>query len=86
MIFTRSDRFKNNYSKLNEEIKKKVKTKLNLMSKNPMHPSLRTKRIQGTENIFEASINMTIRMTWQYVENGILLRNVGEHDETLKNP
>lgn len=86
MIFTRSDRFKNNYAKLNDEIKKKVKAKLKLMSENPMHPSLRTKRVQGTENIFEASINMNVRMTWQYVESGILLRNVGEHDETLKNP
>ncbi len=86
MIFTRSDRFKNNYAKLNDEIKKKVKAKLKLMSENPMHPSLRTKRVQGTENIFEASINMDVRMTWQYVESGILLRNVGEHDEILKNP
>lgn len=86
MIFTRSDRFKNNYAKLNDEIKKRVKAKLKLMSENPMHPSLRTKRVQGTENIFEASISMSIRMTWQYIERGILLRNVGEHNETLKNP
>lgn len=86
MKFIRSDRFKENYSKLNDEIKKKVKIKLKLMAENPMHPSLRTKRIQGTENIFEASINLNIRMTWQYVKNGIILRNIGEHDETLKNP
>jgi mRNA interferase RelE/StbE len=86
MIFTHSDRFKENYVKLNEEIKKRVKTKLKLMAENPMHPSLRTKRVQGTQNIFEASVNMSIRITWQYVESGILLRNIGEHDETLKNP
>jgi hypothetical protein len=53
--------------------------------RNPMHPSLCTKRVQGTQNILEASVNMNIRMTWQYVESGILLRNIGEHDETLKN-
>jgi mRNA interferase RelE/StbE len=86
MIFTHSDRFKENYVKLNEEIKKRVKTKLKLMAENPMHPSLRTKRVQGTQNIFEASVNMSIRITWQYVENGIFLRNIGEHNETLKNP
>ena len=86
MIFIRSDRFKVNYLKLNDEIKKKVKTKLKLMAENQMHPSLRTKRVQGTQNIFEASINLNIRMTWQYVENGILIRNIGEHDETLKKP
>lgn len=86
MIFIRSDKFKENYFKLNDEIKKKVKSKLRLMSENTMHPSLRTKRVQGTDNIFEASITMSIRMTWQYVEGNILLRNIGEHDETLKNP
>ncbi len=86
MMFTRSDRFKQNYGGLNEEIKKRVKTKLKLLAENPKHPSLRTKRVQGTENIFEASVNMSIRMTWQYIESGILLRNIGEHDETLKNP
>jgi mRNA-degrading endonuclease YafQ of YafQ-DinJ toxin-antitoxin module len=86
MIFARSDRFKENYAKLNDDIKKKVRDKLKLMAENPMHPSLRTKKIQGTEKIFGASINMSVRLTWQYIENGILLRNIGEHDETLKNP
>ncbi|NJD02346.1 MAG: hypothetical protein FIA99_07070 [Ruminiclostridium sp.] len=86
MIFLRSDRFKENYQKLDDEIKKKVKVKLKQMAENPMHPSLRTKRVQGTQHVFEASINMSIRMTWQYVESGILLRNIGEHDITLKSP
>ena len=86
MIFTRSDKFKENYSKLNDGIKNKVKGKLKLMAANPMHPSLRTKRLLGTQNIFEASINMGIRMTWQYTDNGILLRNIGKHDDTLKDP
>jgi hypothetical protein len=29
---------------------------------------------------------MSIRMTWEYFEDGILLRNIGEHDRTLKRP
>ena len=63
-----------------------LKNKLELMIENPRHPSLRTKKIQGQDNIFEASITMDIRITWQYTEDGILLRNIGEHDRTLKNP
>lgn len=43
---------------------------------NPRHPSLRSKKIQGTDNIFEASVNMDIRITWQYISDGILLRNL----------
>jgi hypothetical protein len=56
------------------------------MSRNPHHPSLRTKKIQGTDDIFESSINMSIRMTWQYESESILLRVVGDHDAVLKNP
>ena len=29
---------------------------------------------------------MGIRMTWQYTDDGVLLRNIGEHDKTFKNP
>ena len=81
-----SDRFVAHYRRLEKTMQNKVKAKLKLMSENSMHPSLRTKRVQGTQNIFEASINAGIRMTWQYIENGILLRSIGKHDETFKNP
>ena len=68
------------------DIKKALRIKLELMVENPRHPPLRTKKIQGQEGIFEASVTMGICMTWQYTEGGILLRNTGEHDTTLKNP
>jgi len=71
---------------LTREVQKQLKKKLEIMLENPRHPSLRTKKIQGTTGIFEASINMDIRMTWKYIEGGIMLRNIGEHDQTLKNP
>jgi hypothetical protein len=48
--------------------------------------SLRTKKIRGKEDIFKTSINTHIRMTWNYYEGKILLRTIGEHDKTLKNP
>jgi mRNA-degrading endonuclease YafQ of YafQ-DinJ toxin-antitoxin module len=58
---------------------------LQLLEENPQHPSLRTKKIQGTERIFEASLNMAVRITFEYVKpDTIYLRNVGEHDKTLK--
>lgn len=86
MTYKRLERFAKAYQLLDDSTKNAVKVKLELMAQNPFHPSLRTKKVQGKVGIFEASINMSIRMTWQYIENGILLRNIGEHDETLKNP
>ena len=58
---------------------------LKMIEANPQHPSLRAKKIQGTDRIFEASINMSIRITFEYIKpDTIYLRNAGEHDKTLK--
>jgi mRNA-degrading endonuclease YafQ of YafQ-DinJ toxin-antitoxin module len=82
-----SENFKKNVEKLPIEIKRQLKKKLEIMLENPRHPSLRVKKLKGRKDgVFEASINMDIRMTWEYVDGGILLRNIGEHEETLKNP
>ncbi|ADQ40235.1 cytotoxic translational repressor [Caldicellulosiruptor acetigenus I77R1B] len=81
-----SQLFKEKVSKLPPDVKKILKKKLELLLQNPYHPSLRTKKIQGTKDIFETTITMGIRLTWQYKEDGIILRNIGEHDKTLKNP
>lgn len=69
-----------------EKVKKILRRKLKLLIENPKHPSLRVKKIQGQKDIFEASITMSIRITWQYYNDGLLLRNLGEHDKTLGNP
>jgi len=80
-----SEHFKRDYKDLTKEERKFFHKKILLMRENPRHPSLRTKKIQGKKGIFETSITMDIRITWQYVENGIYIRSIGEHDSTLKN-
>jgi mRNA interferase RelE/StbE len=86
MEFLFTARFKKSYKKLGENDKNAIKKKLLLMSRNPHHPSLRTKKVKGTGGIFECSITMSIRMTWEYEGESILLRGVGDHDEVLDNP
>ncbi|HCT64367.1 MAG TPA: hypothetical protein DIC60_03700 [Lachnospiraceae bacterium] len=80
------NRFKKEFKNLSMEEKKAFEAKMRLMSENPYHPSLRIKKIQGKESIFECSITMAIRMTWEYINDNIYLRVIGEHDYTLKNP
>ncbi len=86
MEFIFTDRFKKSYNQLSKEEKKTLHKKFLLMIKNPHHPSSRTKKVQGTDNIFECTINMAVRMTWQYDKNSIVLRVIGDHDEVLRNP
>ena len=51
--FTFTPRFQKHFKSLTEQEKKQLMNKLKLLSENPMHPSLRTKRIQGAEDLFE---------------------------------
>lgn len=61
--------------------KKLLKSKLELLTENPSHPSLRTKRIQGTIDLFECSVNMDIRIIWYYEDDRmIILVDIGHHD------
>ena len=79
--FVFTEKFKKHFAKLNNNEKKQLKNKLELLSNNPMHPSLRTKRIQGTKYLFECSVNMDIRIIWFYEGDVlIILLDVGHHD------
>ena len=78
---TYTDRFKKHYTRLTPVEKKQFKTKLSVFADNPLHPSLRTKRIQGTEDLFEFSVNMDIRVIWFYEGEALVaLVDIGHHD------
>ena len=79
--FTFTKQFQKHYKNLTVQEKKQLQNKLQLLSENPMHPSLRTKRIQGTKDLFECSVNMDIRIIWYYEGDKIIvLVDVGHHD------
>lgn len=78
---TYTERFFKNFKRLNEAEKKQLKNKLAILTENPTHPSLRAKRIQGTDDLFELSVNMDIRVIWFYEgETLIVLVDIGHHD------
>jgi hypothetical protein len=86
MIVVRSPRFDRAYKKLSAEVRERFKDKFQLLAaSNFTHPSLRVKRIRGTDGIWEASIDMAHRFTFEKIEGGIRLRVVGPH-EVLNNP
>ena len=78
---TFTSRFQKHFEVLTDTEKKQLQKKLRLLTENPLHPSLRTKRIQGTADLFECSVNMDIRIIWYYEGNTmIILVDVGHHD------
>jgi mRNA-degrading endonuclease RelE of RelBE toxin-antitoxin system len=79
--FTFTNRFQKHYKSLTEQEKAQLMKKLNLLVENPAHPSLRTKRIQGTDKLYESSVNLDVRIIWYYEEAAlIVLADVGHHD------
>lgn len=73
--------FKKNLKKLSQNEQKSIARKLVLLAQNPFHPSLRTKKVQSLEDVFECSVNMDIRILWAYKNiKIILLLFVGHHD------
>lgn len=79
--FTFTHRFQKHFKELTLQEKKLLKSKLELLAANPSHPSLHTKRIQGTADLFECSVNMDIRIIWYYEgDKMIILVDVGHHD------
>lgn len=92
MNIRRSDKFKGDCKALSDDIQMLVNKKLRLLmegfEKGKTQPSLRIKKIQGTNNpvIREMSITMGIRATFSIEGNMIVLRRLGGHDRVLKKP
>ena len=80
MHFEATRRFQKDYRKLPQEIKDLFKKKLDLLIREPTHPSLRHRLMAGTKNIFEFSVTMNYRVTYQRDQNIGYLRRIGTHD------
>ncbi|MCL2168521.1 MAG: cytotoxin [Defluviitaleaceae bacterium] len=79
--FTFSKRFRKSFGKFEQKDKERILKKLDMLSVDPYHPSLRTKHYKSREGSFEASVNMDIRIIWYYEDdNTIYLSDVGHHD------
>lgn len=66
---------------LPEHIQKQTDEQLSLLLQNFRHPSIRAKKVEGTKGkIWEGSVTMNYRFTFQIVDDTILLRRIGTHD------
>lgn len=75
-----SNKFRKQYKALPSEISKAFQQKLALFIADRLHPSLRVKKIQGSENRWEGSITMKYRFTFHIEEDVVIFRTIGTHD------
>lgn len=70
----------------NNSFKQAVKA-IELFMSEPSHPSLRYKKIQGTNSFFEISVNMSIRIIIEITSEGQDQNNtfyiIGTHNEVF---
>ncbi len=86
MPIQHTERFVKQYERLPKTIQRKVDKALRLLDVDFRHPGLRSHPVEGTEAIFEAYVDAKYRMTFQRHGGVLLMRNVDNHDECLKNP
>jgi len=75
-----SKRFRKEYRKFPPAIQMSFDNKLTYLINDRSHPSLRIKRIQGTKDIWEGSVSMKYRFTFEVQEKTIIFRAIGTHD------
>ena len=86
MNISRTENFKRAWKQLNDEQKKLAVKAIEQLVTDIRYPAPRVKKIKGTENIWEARVSKSIRITFQREKSTILLRNIGQHDETIGRP
>ncbi|QVK17578.1 type II toxin-antitoxin system mRNA interferase toxin, RelE/StbE family [Mycoplasmatota bacterium] len=79
LVYTK--RFKKQFKNLETNEQKLFARKMDLFIENELHPSLRTRKLQGNKSLYESSINKDIRIIWYYEDDlHIVLIEIGHHD------
>lgn len=86
-----TSRFKRAYSKLPKEVQLLFGDKMYQFTDNWRHPSFRIHALGGTDEVWSASLNMSIRFTFTFTKDSdgdtvCVLRNIGDHDHTMRPP
>lgn len=77
--------FEPDYRRLSRRLQATLEKKLGMFLANAKHPSLRVKKMEGFDGIFEARFSKGYRFTFQRESYGYFIRRAGPHD-ILKNP
>ncbi len=81
-----TERFVKQYARLPKTIQRKVDKALVLLDADFPHPGLRSHPMESAPGIIEAYADRKYRMTFERRGNAILMRNVDNHDDCLRQP
>lgn len=85
--FKSTRKFDKQFKQLDRKASKQAEKAIELFISDPSHPSLRYKKIQGTDNFYEISVNMSVRIiievTSERNDQINTLYIIGTHDEVF---
>ncbi|KJS19960.1 MAG: toxin RelE [Clostridiaceae bacterium BRH_c20a] len=85
--FKSTRKFDKQFKQLKAKASKQAAKAIELFISDPSHPSLRFKKIQGTNNFYEISVNMSIRIIVEVTTEGNDQINtryiIGTHDDVF---
>ena len=80
-----SSKYKKSHRKVvkkNPHLQSKIKKQLQILLGDPRHPSLSLHKLEGKlYTSWSIKIQKNVRLTFTYIKDGILLIDIGTHDE-----
>jgi len=85
--FLSTRKFDKQFKLLDNKTREQASKAIEFFIKDPTHPSLRFKKIQGTDNFFEISVNMSVRIVIEIKKNNNEQINtfyiIGKHEDVF---
>jgi mRNA-degrading endonuclease YafQ of YafQ-DinJ toxin-antitoxin module len=81
-----TNRFVRQYGQLTAATQRKVDKALRLLDADFRYPGLRSHPVESAQGVFEAYVDVKYRMTFERHNDTLIMRNVDNHDECLRNP
>ena len=72
--------FQRDFKKLPKDVQSRAEKAIRLLKENPRYPSLRSRKMAKVENIWEASVTLSHRITYEISGQTLILRRIGAHD------
>ena len=81
-----TERFVKQYVQLHKTIQQKVGKAPALLDADFRHPGLRSHPVESAPGVFEAYVDRKYRMTFERHGDTLIMRNVDNHDDCLRQP
>ena len=86
MKYDVTNNFKRRYKKKDPTARESIENTIRLLVENIRYPGLHTHKVKRTKDIFEAYIDDSTRLTFEYGEDKLILRNNCTHSAVLRKP